>query len=94
MYTVKISGTQAVFDFMCTQIKIPLKLSQNENCLASFVWLLCQQSKSSYNIKAAFDCSILHIMQFYVVSVVIPYTCSPFSASVRQIVYQKVIHEV
>ena len=32
----------------------------------SFVWLLCQQSKSSYNngINAAFDRSLLHSMQY------------------------------
>ena len=77
--------------------EIPLKLSQNDKLSASFVLLLCQQSKSSYNINAAFDRSILHIMQYiYVASVVtcIPYTRSPFSASVRQIVYQRFIHEV
>ena len=38
---------------------------------------------------------ILFIMQYvYVASVVIPYTGVPFSASVRQIVDQKFIHEV
>ena len=26
--------------------------------------LLCQHSKSSYNINADFDCSIIHIMQY------------------------------
>ena len=31
MYTVKISVTQTVYDLMRTQIKIPLKLSQNDN---------------------------------------------------------------
>ena len=64
MYAVKISGTLTVFGFMRTQIIIPLKLSQNGNFSISFVWLLCQQSKSSYNIYAAFDPSILHIMQY------------------------------
>ena len=46
--------------------KKPLKLSQNDIFFStSFVWLLCQQSKRSYNndINAAFDRSILHIMQ-------------------------------
>ena len=89
MYTVKISGTQIVFGFMRTQIKLPLQLSQNDNFSFSFVWLLCQQSKSSYNINAVFDHSILHIIS----SVVIPYTCCPFSASVKQIVSKRFIHE-
>ena len=65
MYAVEISGTQTVFDLMRTQIKkIPLKLSQNDNLSTSIVWLLCQQSKSSYNINAASDRFILHIMQY------------------------------
>ena len=50
--------------------KIPFKLSQNDNFSTSFVCLLCQQSKSSYNIYVAFDRSILHII--HVSSVVIP----------------------
>ena len=50
MYAVKISGTQTVYDLMRTQIKIPLKLSQ--------------QSKSSYNMNAASDRFILHTMQY------------------------------
>ena len=62
MYAVKISGTLTVFGFMRTQIIIPLKLSQNDNFSTSFVWLLCQQSKSSYNIYAAFDRSMQYIM--------------------------------
>ena len=37
MYTVKISGTQTVFGFMRTEIKIPLKLSHNDNFSTSFV---------------------------------------------------------
>ena len=64
MYAVKISGTLTVFGFMRTQIKIHLKLKQTGNFSSSFVWLLCQQSKSSYHINAAFDRSILHIMQY------------------------------
>ena len=55
MYAVKISGTQTVYDLMRTQIKIPLKLSQNDNLSTSIVRLLCQQSKSSYNMNAASD---------------------------------------
>ena len=50
--------------------RIHLKLPQNDNFSAIFVWLLCLQSKSSYNINAAFDRPILHIMQYiYVASV-------------------------
>ena len=59
MYAVEISGTQTVFDLMRTQIK------QNDNLSTSIVWLLCQQSKSSYNINAASDRFILHIMQYF-----------------------------
>ena len=74
MYAVKISGTQTVYDLICTQIKIPLKLSQNDNLSTSIVRLLCQQSKSSYNMNAASDHFILHTMQYiiHVSSVVIP----------------------
>ena len=61
MYTVKISSTQTVFGFMRTQTKIPLKLTQCDTFSTSFVWLLCQQSKSSYIINAG----ILH--QFLVI---------------------------
>ena len=64
MYAVKISGTQTVYDFMRTQMKIPLKLSQNDNLSTSIVRLLCQQSKSSYNMNAASDHFILHTMQY------------------------------
>ena len=64
MYAVKISGTQAVYDLMRTQIKIPLKWSQNDNLSTSIVRLLCQQSKSSYNMNAASDRFILHTMQY------------------------------
>ena len=64
MYAVKISGTQTVYDLMRTQIKIPLKLSQNDNLSTSIVRLLCQQSKSSYNMNAASDRFILHTMQY------------------------------
>ena len=64
MYAVKISGTQTVYDLMRTQIKIPLKLSQNDNLLTSIMRLLCQQSKSSYNMNAASDRFILHTMQY------------------------------
>ena len=60
MYAVKISD----YDLMRTQIKIPLKSSQNENLSTSIVRLLCQQSKSSYNMNAASDRSILHTMQY------------------------------
>ena len=56
MYAVKISGTQTVFSFMRTQKK---NLSQNDNFSTSFVWLLCQQWKSSYNINVAFARSLL-----------------------------------
>ena len=63
MYAVKISGTQTVYDLMHTQIKIPLKLSQNDNLSTSIVRLLCQQLKSSYNMNAASDRFILHTMQ-------------------------------
>ena len=58
MYAVRISGTQTVFSFMRTQIKMPLTLSQNDSFSTGFVWLLCQQSKSGYSINAAFDRSI------------------------------------
>ena len=61
LYAVKISSTQTVFSFMRTLDKIPLKLSQNENFSTTFVWLLCQQSKRSYNIDEAFDHSILQL---------------------------------
>ena len=93
MYAVKISGTQTVFGFMHTQIKkkIPLKLSQNDNFSTSFVWLLCQQWKSSYNINVAFAGSILTYHAIYIVCI---FTCSPFSSSARQVVYQRFIHEV
>ena len=64
MYAVKISGTQTVYDLMRTQIKISLKLSQNDNLSTSIVRLLCQQSKSSYNMNAASDRFILHTMQY------------------------------
>ena len=64
MYAVKISGTQTVYDLMRTQINIPLKLSQNDNLSTSIVRLLCQQSKSSYNMNAASDRFILHTMQY------------------------------
>ena len=64
MYAVKISGTQTVYNLMRTQIKVPLKLSQNDNLSTSFVRLLCQQSKSSYNMNAASDRFILHTMQY------------------------------
>ena len=64
MYAVKIGGTQTVYDLMRTQIKIPLKLSQNDNLSTSIVRLLCQQSKSSYNMNAASDRFILHTMQY------------------------------
>ena len=64
MYAVKISGTLTVFGFMRTQIKIPLKWSQNDSFSTSLVWRLCQESKSSNNINAAFDRSTLHIMQY------------------------------
>ena len=37
MYAVKISGMQTVYDLMRTQIKIPLKLSQNDNLSTSIV---------------------------------------------------------
>ena len=60
----KISGTQTVYDLMRTQIKIPLKWSQNDNLSTSIVRLLCQQSKSSYNMNAASDRFILHTMQY------------------------------
>ena len=40
MYAVKISNTQTVYDLMRTQIKIPLKLSQNDNLSTSIVRLL------------------------------------------------------
>ena len=73
MYAVKISGTIKVLGFMRTQIKIPLKLSQNDNFSTRFVWLLCQQSKSRFNINAAFDRFILHIMQY---GMYLQYTCS------------------
>ena len=82
MYAVKISGTQTVFGFMRIQIK--KKTTSNCHKTTSF-HLLCQQLKSSYNINVAFTYHVLH----YVCSVVIPYTCSPSSASARQIVYQK-----
>ena len=49
---------------MRTQIKIPLKLSQNDNLSTSIVRLLCQQSKSSYNTNATSDRFILHTMQY------------------------------
>ena len=64
MYAVKISGTQTVYDLMRTQIKIPFKLSQNDNLSTSIVRLLCHQSKSSYNMNAASDRFILHTMQY------------------------------
>ena len=35
MYAVKISGRQTVYELMRTQIKIPLKLSQNDNLSTS-----------------------------------------------------------
>ena len=83
MYAVKISGTLTVFGFMRTQIKIPLKLKQTGNFSSSFVWLLCQQSKSSYHINAALivpyyiSCNLLCIFSSYT------YTSSPFSTSAR-----------
>ena len=64
MYAVKISGMQTVYGLMRTQIKILLKLSQNDNLSNSIVRLLCQQSKSSYNMNAASDRFILHTMQY------------------------------
>ena len=50
MYAVKISGTQQ-FSVNAFSDTTPLKLSQNDSFSTSFVWLLCQQSRSSYNIK-------------------------------------------
>ena len=64
MYAVKISGTQTVFGFMRTQKIQTLKLSENDNFSTSFVWLLCQQWKSSYNINVAFARSLLNIMRY------------------------------
>ena len=58
----KINSTQTDFGFMRNQIKIPLKLSQNDKFTTSFAGLPRQQSKRSYNINAAFDHSTLHIM--------------------------------
>ena len=77
MYAVKISDMQTVFCFMRTQIKnmYLLKLSQINNFLTSFVWLLCQQSKSSYNINVALinpyyiSCNILCISSSYTIYV-------------------------
>ena len=75
MYGVKISGTQTVCNLMRTQIKIPLKLSQNDNLSTSIVRLLCQQSKGSYNMNAASDrfifipCNILCIFSSYTINV-------------------------
>ena len=39
-------------------------MSQNDNLSTSIVRLLCQQSKSSYNMNAASDRFILHTMQY------------------------------
>ena len=78
MYAVKISGTHTFFGFVYSD-KIPVKFSQNNNLTTSFVWLLCQQSKSSNNIYVAFDRPILHTLYHaihYVPTVVIPYTCT------------------
>ena len=84
MYALKISGTQTVYDLMLTQIKIPLKLSQNDN-----LSLLFQQSKSSYNMNAASDRFILHTMQ-YIMSLQLLYHKRVFrSVSVNQ----RFIHE-
>ena len=75
---------------VCTH-DFSLKLSQNDNFSTSFVWLLCQQWKSSYNINVAFAGSILTYHAIYIVCI---FTCSPFSSSARQVVYQRFIHEV
>ena len=77
MYAVKISGTQTVYDLMRTQIKIPLKLSQNDNLSTSIVRLLCQQSKSSYNMNAASDRFILHTM--HILCIFSSYTINVYS---------------
>ena len=96
MYAVKISGTQTVFNLMRTQIRIQLTLSQNGKFSTSLllVLLLCPESKSSYNLLF----HITYHAMYYVPSVVIvllPYNiCSPFCASVRQIVYKRFIHEI
>ena len=71
MYAVKFSGTQTVFGFMRAQLKY---LSENRDKTIFFtnlIWLLCQQSNSSYNNNVAFDRSLLHIMQYNVSSVII-----------------------
>ena len=71
MYAVKISGTQTVYDLMRTQIKIPLKLSQNDNLSTSIVRLLCQQSKRMQLLIVSYyiPCNILCIFSSYTINV-------------------------
>ena len=65
MYAVKISGTLlTVFDFMRTQIKIPLKLKQTGNFQVVLSGCSVNNRKVVNHIYAAFDGSILHIMQY------------------------------
>ena len=79
MYAVKISGSQTVYDLMRTQIKISLKLSQNDNLSTCIVRLLCQQSKSSYTMNT------YHAI-YYVSSVVIPQTCIPYQRFILEFI--------
>ena len=68
MYAVKISGTQTVFGFMRTQIKIPFKFLICYKMTINFQLILSGCSANNRKVVTIliqfFDRSILHIMQY------------------------------